>query len=44
MGMKRKKTSEEMINDYIDRQLAKTKDADKRIQSSILINVLFLHL
>ena len=24
-----------MINDYIDRQLAKTKDADKRIQEEL---------
>lgn len=32
MGVKEEK---KMINDYIDRQLAKTKDADLRIQEQL---------
>ena len=35
MGLNRKRTSEEVLNDYIDRQLAKAKDAEERIQKEL---------
>lgn len=35
MGLNRKKTAEEMLNDYIDRQLAKANDAEQRIQEQL---------